>query len=59
MALAEVSKACPQLHAYTVRSGFVDWANYDTIKPYVWLRLLLNQTAITLLGPVYRAFLPS
>jgi len=59
MALAEVSKAHPQLYGYTVRPGFVDLASHDAIKPYVPPRPILKQTAITLLGPVYRTALPS
>lgn len=58
VALAEVRKATPQLHANSVRPGFVDWAGHDAIIPYISPRPMMKQAAITLLGPVFRAALP-
>jgi len=58
MALAAARKVNPRLHANTVRPGFVDWIDHDVIKPYVSPRPVVKQTAITLLGPVYRTVFP-
>jgi len=58
LALAAVRKASPRLHANTVRPGFVDWVEHDVIKPYVSPRAFVKQTAITLIGPIYRAAFP-
>ncbi|KAK5651781.1 hypothetical protein OQA88_11648 [Cercophora sp. LCS_1] len=58
MALAAARKANARLRANTVRPGFVDWVDHDVIKPYVSPRPVVKQTAITLLGPIYRTAFP-
>ncbi|KAB5511548.1 putative nucleoside-diphosphate-sugar epimerase [Coniochaeta sp. 2T2.1] len=58
VALAEVRKANPRLHANSVRPGFVDWAGHDAIMPYFSPRPMMKQIAIIVFRPVFRAALP-